>query len=97
MTVNFANDYQGGIALNGVRELVPLGTKKDNTAIGGIETTPTLVVRGGIQFEVHSQSPLSVGGDGGGVKVKMFLHGELKKLQNQISALAAKVAALESK
>jgi hypothetical protein len=96
LTVNFAGDYPGGVTLNGVRELSPHRAPKDNTSVGPLDPTPTLAVRGGLQFEVHSQSPLSVGG--GGVKVETFsLHEELKKLQNQISTLAARVAVLEKK
>ncbi len=96
LTVNFANDYQGGVTLNAVREISPHRTPRDGT-FATIDPTPILVVRGGIQFEVHSESPLSVGGGGGGSKVTtLSLIGELTKLQDQISALQAKIAALEA-
>jgi hypothetical protein len=97
LTVNFANDYNGGVTLNGVRELSPLHLPHDSKSVKVLDPTPVLVVRGGIQFEVHSETPLSVGGDGGGVKVTtLSLHGELTRLQNQIAALETKLAALAS-
>jgi len=96
LTINFANDYQGGVTLNAVREISPHQTLKDGTFLR-IDPTPILVVRGGIEFEQHSESPISIGGDGGGLKVTtLSLVGELMKLQDQISALQAKVAALEA-
>lgn len=96
LTVNFANDYKGGITLTGVIEISPHQIPKGDP-FATIDRTPILVVRGGIQFEEHSQSPILVGG-GGELKVTtLSLSGELKKLQNQISTLQAKVAALEAK
>jgi hypothetical protein len=101
LTVNFANDYKGGVTLNAVREISPRQIPKDKFSIR-LDPTPILVVHGGIQFEVHSESLLSAGdvltGGGGGIKVTtLSLIGELTKLQNQISALQTKVAALEAK
>jgi hypothetical protein len=96
LTVNFANDYKGGVTLNAVREISPRQIPKDKFSIR-LDPTPILVVHGGIQFEVHSQSPILVG-SGGELKVTtLSLIGELTKLQNQISALQTKVAALEAK
>lgn len=97
LTINFANDYQGGVTLNAVREISPRQIPKDKFSLR-LDPTPILVVRGGIEFEQHSESLRSVGGDGGGLKVTtLSLIGELTKLQDQISALQAKVAALEAK
>lgn len=97
LTINFANDYHGGVTLTAVREISPHQIPEDGTFIH-VDPTPILVVRGGLTFEVHSKSPLTVGGDGGGLKVTtMSLIDELTKLQNQISALQAKVTALEAR
>jgi hypothetical protein len=100
LTVNFANDYKGGVTLNAVRELSPRQIPKDKFSIR-LDPTPILVVHGGIQFEVHSESLLSAGDvltGGGGIKITtLSLIGELTKLQDQISALQAKVTALEAK
>jgi len=94
LTINFANDYQGGVALTAVRVITPHQVPKDGTFVR-LDPTPILVVRGGIEFEQHSESPIT---DGGGLKVTtLSLIGELTKLQNQISALHAKVATLEAK
>jgi hypothetical protein len=97
LTINFANDYPGGVALNAVRELTPQHVAR-SAEVKVIDPTPILVVRGGIQFEVHTESPLQIGGDGGGVKVTtLSLHNELAKLEAQIATLAARVAVLEKK
>jgi hypothetical protein len=95
LTINFANDYKGGVTLNAVREITPHQQQSSRgVGIALVDAGPVLVVRGGIEFEVHSLPKF--GGDGGGVTT-LNLQGELKKLQTQISALAAKLAALESK
>jgi len=97
LTINFGNDYPGGVALNAVRELTPQRTARSGK-LKVIDPTPILVVRGGIQFEVHTETPLQVGGDGGGVKVAtLSLHNELAKLEAQIAALQARVATLEAR
>jgi len=92
LTINFANDYQGGVTLNAVREISPHRVPQG----ASLHPTPTLVVRGGIEFEVHT-SLILVGGGGGVEVTTLSLIGELTKLQDQISALQAKVAALEAK
>jgi hypothetical protein len=96
LTVNFANDYKGGVTLNAVREITPHRSPNDGAFIK-IDPTPILVVRGGIEFEVHTQSPVLVGGGGELTVTKFSLSGELAKLQRQISALQARVVALEAK
>jgi hypothetical protein len=95
LTVNFANDYQGGITLNGVVEISPQSPKGGPLSLT-INPTPILKVRGGIEFEFQSTPKLAVGG-GESTVTTFNLHSELTKLQNQISALQAKVAALEAK
>jgi hypothetical protein len=93
LTINFAGDYPGGVTLNAVREISPHQIKKGPFQLE--DPTPILVVRGGIEFEVHSTS-ITIGGDHGVKVTTLSLNGELTKLQNQISALQAKVAALEA-
>ena len=93
LTINFANDYQGGVTLNAVREISPHQIRTGGP-FDPIDPTPILVVRGGIEFEVHS--PVNILGDGGEVTT-LSLIGELRNLQSQISALQAKVATLEAK
>jgi hypothetical protein len=96
LTVNFANDYHGGITLNGVTEISPQ-TPKGGPLSVLTDPTPRLKLRGTIEFEVHTVTPVLVG-SGGELTVNTFtLHVELQKLQNQISELKAKVAALEAK
>jgi hypothetical protein len=94
LTVNFAFDYKGGVTLNGVREISPHQIRTGGP-LDRIDPTPILVVHGGIEFEVHSQSSII---DGAELKVTtLSLIGELTQLQTQISALQAQVAALEAK
>jgi len=95
LTVNFANDYPGGITLNGVTEISPQTPKGGGPVSVTLDPTPRLKLRGSLDFEVHSIPLL---GSGGESTVTTFtLHVELQKLQNQISQLKAKVAALEAK
>jgi len=96
LTINFANDYKGGITLNAVREISPIPVPTKGL---GVPTNPTpiLVVRGGIEFEFHSTPKVLVGGGGESKVTRFSLHEELTKLQDKISTLEAKVAALEAK
>ena len=96
LTVNFANDYQGGITLNGVTEISPQ-TPKGGPLSKTIDPTPRLSLRGSIDFEVHSIPHKQVDGGGESTVTTFTLHVELEKLQNQISELKARVAALEAK
>lgn len=94
LTVNFANDYPGGITLNGATEIFPQTLTSGPVSVT-INPTPILKVRGGIEFEFHSIPTIQSGFES---TVTTFnLHSELTKLQNQISALQTKVAALEAK
>jgi len=96
LTVNFANDYQGGITLNGVAEIIPR-LERGKPPFELEAHSGTLVVRGDISFETPTHEVVvgAPGGDPGGKTLSLNL--ELKKLQEQISTLQAKVAALEAK
>jgi hypothetical protein len=101
LTVNFNGDYPGGITLNGVTE-ISAQTLKGGPLSVLVDPTPILKLQGSLTFEVTHVSPehLSSSGEltGGEVTVDTFtLHVELEKLQNQISALQAKVTVLEAK
>lgn len=90
LTVNFKGDYPGGVTLVNVAEIIPKPGQK---------FTPTLVVRGGISYEIevvsvqpHPGSPISP------ITTRTVnLSEEMSKLQSQISELKAKVAALEKR
>jgi len=83
LTINFGGDYEGGVRIVGVAELVPRPE--------GLRM-PTLVVRGGISYEERVAKI-----EGGATTVTFSLGEELSKLQTQISELKAKVAALEAR
>ena len=75
LTVNFGGDYPGGLRLNGVTELRPLGK---------------LVVRGGASYESKGVTL-----EGEQVTMTIDVDEQFSKLQSQITALAARLAALE--
>src|SRR5690349_3941337 len=52
LTVNFNNDYPGGVTLNGVTVVIPKGAE----GVALSRKLPTLVVKGGIQFEMQGMS-----------------------------------------
>jgi hypothetical protein len=96
LTVNFNEDYPGGIILNGVAEISPHfdpggGT---GTAKTPLKADGPLVIRGDISFQTPKQLVVG-GGDPGGKTLS--LSKELKTLQEQISKLTTRVAALEAK
>ena len=87
LTVNFNGDYPAGITLVNVAEIVP---KPAGTIV---LAPPTLVVRGGISYEVQTISPVR----GGGGRATVNLAEEIANLQNQINQLTTRVEALEKK
>jgi len=86
LTINFANDYPGGITLNAVTSITPhvaaVPVPLPN-AIG------TLVVHGDISYEVGGIKLA-----GGATKITVSLATEIASLQDQISKLADRVAKL---
>ena len=85
LTINFNGDYVGGVTLVGVTQIVP------HRAPGILQALipPTLVVRGGISYEVQGTKI-----DGGNTTITVSLTDELAKLDRQVFELAQKVAAL---
>jgi hypothetical protein len=94
LTVNFNGDYPGGITLNGVAEIIPHFDPGTGLAQKPLGASAPLVVRGDISFQTPTHIVVG-GGDPGGQTLS--LSGELKRLQEQISKLIARVAALEAK
>lgn len=87
LTVNFAGDYPGGVTLLNVAEIVP----KPATTVHRF--VPTLVIRGGISYEV--QGFALVGGPA--PRITVNLAEEIDKLQTQINDLSARIQTLEKK
>jgi hypothetical protein len=98
LTVNFSGDYPGGVTLVDVGEIIPRP---------GDKLTPELVVRGGISYETdvvvrgsgHGPVPIGSGESPAGPRidrVTVSLGDELQSLQSLITALTARVAALEA-
>jgi hypothetical protein len=90
LTVNFANDYPGGVTLNGVAAITPLSTPKP---IGVLNRTNALIVHGDISYEVHGPQLVSGGSD----VITTTVATEAGKLQGLINELTARVTALEAK
>jgi hypothetical protein len=82
LTVNFNGDYVGGVTLNGVAELIP--QRKPGTPP---RLLPTLVVRGGISYEVQGTD-----NQGGHTVITVSLNEQLSALRSQIAALTARIA-----
>jgi hypothetical protein len=87
LTINFASDYPGGLALNGVTEVRPLRTANKIRPVN-----PTLVVRGGISYEAQG---VTLEGKASTITVDVDV--EMSKLKSQVAALVAKVTALEQR
>jgi hypothetical protein len=103
LTVNYAQDYPGGLTLNGVVRIVPLdspGTSNPQHAFG-TSRIPTLVVDGDISYQVPGVTASDVAVPGKSVKrtgrVTVSLSEELGRLNFQLSELAAKLATLEAR
>lgn len=90
LTINFGNDYPGGVTLNGVVAITPLDTPKP---IAVLNRTPALVVHGDITYEEHGLALVS----GGSSVVTTSVAAEFSKLQGLIDQLTSRVAALEAK
>jgi hypothetical protein len=86
LTINFADDYPGGITLNGVAGVTP---RQDTERL----LTRTLVVHGDISYEKRGFQRVGGGAD----RIQISLTEQLGKLESQVSGLIDKVAALEAR
>jgi hypothetical protein len=97
LILNFDGDYPGGVTIVDVAAIMPQQ---------GDGFLPELIVRGGISYEVETvhgggthHGPVPIGSPGPVSpigRVTVSLDGELRRLQEQISVLVSKVAALEA-
>jgi hypothetical protein len=88
LTVNFGNDYPGGVSLNGVAGITPLGQPH----VPGLRRKPDLVVHGGITYEVEGLALVG----GGAPTITVSVDEEFGKLNQLIADLTARVAKLEA-
>ena len=87
LIVNFNGDYPGGTVLNGVTEITPLKQPGELPS-----AVPTLVVRGGLSYEIESRSA-----NGDPIRTRVSVEDELNRLHGIIAELTARVATLEAK
>jgi hypothetical protein len=87
LTINYDNDYDGGVTIEGVVELAPKAGP--GLAPGRL---PVLLVRGGISYQVKVL-PLERGGES---TRTVSLDDELNKLQAEIVNLTKRVKELEA-
>jgi hypothetical protein len=90
LTINFGNDYPGGVTLNAVVAITPLSTP---IPIGVLDRTPKLVVHGDITYEERGLALVG----GGFNTVTTSVAAQFGKLQGLIDQLTSRVAALEAK
>ena len=93
LTVNFANDYPGGVLLNGVVAISP-NPPAQPLHIGGLPTVlPAVAVHGDITYETTGFALVG----GGTPRVTVSITHEINALHGLIDDLTARVAALEKK
>jgi hypothetical protein len=93
LTVNYNQDYPGGVTINGITELVPRGWRSGTILNEGPRAVPDLVVRGGIQF-IWENAGVVVGGDR---HRTVTVQGLVSGLEDRIADLERRVAALEAR
>jgi hypothetical protein len=89
LTINFARDYPGGVTIAGPVSLAEVIPQRPAGLLP--EFVPTLVVRGGISYEVQGMTI-----EGNNVRITVVVEEEINKLQSQILELQTRVAALET-
>jgi hypothetical protein len=89
LTVNFGNDYPGGVSLLGVSGITPLAQPH----VPGLRRKPDLVVHGGITYEVEGVQLVG----GGGATITVSVEEEFGKLGALIADLTARVTKLEAR
>jgi hypothetical protein len=93
LTMNFNDDYPGGVTLNGVTSITPHSEPRGTGNAQIFRPDPTLVVNGDISYHVPSE--VLVGTDPSLQPV--LLSAEMSKIQAQLLALANRIKALEAK
>lgn len=98
LTINFANDYPGGVTINGVAKITP--TPPPPRRAGGLDAIvprrrPELLVDGGIRFTWHGSDQLLVGTPPEEDKI-VSLQTLLQRMQDRIDELEARVQTLEA-
>ncbi len=91
LTINFAGDYQGGVTLNGVRDIYPKPADEGEVQLRRRQESD-IVVHGGIVYHTS--------GLGADLQLHVTEHDlatEIADLQRQVQALIARVAALEAR
>jgi hypothetical protein len=86
LTINFNNDYPGGVTLNGVVSITP---HLEPAKFALPSSVGTLAVHGDISYEVGG---IKLGG--GAAKITVSLSQQIAQLNDQISKLTARVTAL---
>lgn len=93
LTVNFANDYPGGVTLSGVASITPNATAVSGPA-GQLQVAlPAVAVHGDITYETLGFALVG----GGRPRVTTSITHEIEALHDLINKLTARVAALEAK
>jgi hypothetical protein len=96
LTVNFANDYPGGLTLNNVASITPKKAKRegppDETGAVGVRSVAELKVVGGIRFVWDRGDGLAAMGRR---HEEVSLQSLIETLQQQVAALSDRLARLE--
>lgn len=93
LTINFNDDYPGGVTLNSVVSISPKARSRPiNPVLSRVteRTTPELLVHGGLRFVWDHGQRVS-----GPATEEVSLQSVIEDLRNQVAALSERVAALE--
>jgi hypothetical protein len=89
LTINFGNDYPGGVTLNGVASITPQGQKGGSKKFPLAHHIPTLVVNGDISYEVGG---ITI--EGQPTSIAVSVSSKIAELSDAIAKLSARVTAL---
>jgi len=93
LTMNFNEDYPGGVTLNGVTSITPHSEPRGTGISQIFQPDPTLVINGDISYRLPSVQHL--GPDISDQPV--LLSAEMSKIQSQLLELTNRIKALEAK
>lgn len=91
LTINWANDYTGGVTIRGVAHLYPKSAG-DDEVFGRLGGESNIAVHGGIVYQTRTR-----GRDLVPQVTEHNLGMEIAQLQRQVAYLTARVAALEAR